>query len=1681
MDISSNSLTIKLLVLILVCNSTLSFSQVVWDGLDWEVGSGSTGIFSEWSSQSGENNRIIGESPVGSDAVLWRCGSDAGYNADGGWNVPISNSPIDPTKRYRYSVWVKRTNSHAGRTYHGTLRVRRLTDGGIQNNPYFFSNDLPELDTWYLMVGVVHPYDHSGGETGEGGLYDVNGQKVLDFTEFKWQDASIVNTRMRSSFHYSTNINTYQYFWYPRLEAIDASSPDVGDLINITLNGNGVYTSVEDAPALTTGWNQTSSIGFDFSGNPVTKSRSFYNSLGKGDQSQSWDVLTGQVWANQTLYDRHGRSVFQSLSAPVGNAFGYRNNFVLKTNGTEYTLADYDGTNTIDNPATVGNQTSTLGAYYSNGNTLDSYQDVTNYPFSKMLYSRLNPGNALEVFGGNKINGNWKQSYSFTMPAGTMTTSEPNAPQWYAFAKAIKTVSRDVHGNEVVLFNDTDGKALGAARVKSTNAASSITGSVTVNAGRQGYVDFHLSGGINTFNLTNNDPATYGNVEVYDLVSEQLLGTYSGSSQTVTLNGSGFYRASITQPWAFVSNGMSIAYDVAYYDYTHNEYDRVGRLLKSTQPLGDHLESTFSYNSLGQLLDTSSPDEGVAQFKYRKDGQIRFSQNDKQALAGEFSYTSYDQWGRPVESGVYVEGGGLVFASASSYWIETTNPLSATRTKEVHKTIYDIPTINTTALANCNIPVAEYQQTFVGGNVSQTITEDPSTNVSWYSYDVLGRLQWLVQQPTGMSCPVTINYEYHPATGQVLLIDYQRHHLTDRFIHKYEYNDGGQLVTVSTSIDGITYREQASYEYNETGALVRTVIAEDLQGIDYVYNLNGQLKAINHPSLQTTNDPGGDGGANGVKTDLFGMAIDYYNGDYTRAATPTPVAQQNTHGTDQFNGNIKGIRFNTENPQGGNFDTYMYQYNTNNWLNQAVFGTGSISAISGNKHQVNYTSDPNDDYSVKDIAYDANGNIKNLRRKGYTDASGDNPMDDLEYKYLEDGNRLAAVNDTDDNSDPNRYNDIRDQYDVDSGVLQNYYYNDIGQLVTNAQEGITYEYNASGLVTRINAFGDNTTGEMATLLYHNFTDFDNSTAAMVQFGGSGHSSSVNADWNIDNSSGQSTHCGNLASTYGNTLQLDFSTNREKIATIPLIAVSGAEHTIDLDVLFHQTLVFGSVNDSAIIRIRDNGSGLGATLAETTLTSGAYGSGWSYNSSNPCANIFEKNASFTFTPNNDQIRIEIEASSGVNNSNAMRLDIDHIHLQAATTPLVAFAYDDRGQRIRKDGFNQTVVDGTKPVSGTVSTYYLRDVSGNVISIYSGFNTGAPEQTENPVYGNSRLGIYKKDQQNAAAEGDYLYQLTDHLGNVRAVVSKDQSGNAIAIAKTDYYPFGMPMPNRNVEADYRYAYQGQEKDQETGKEAFESRLWNSKTGRWETIDPAGQFFSPYLGMGNNPINAIDQNGEWIKYIVTQGANGDYTINVTVGGKIINLSDKSTGSIYAKITSQLKRLHTIFNNKSTYAFDKNGIKRKVKLNIKFQYNWIDNVGQIEDDDHVLAIINSGRYTTNTGHLRKAGGFAELGGRFATVQSDRIRAIPHEIAHNLGIEDLYDAPHLKSITPNWDSNLMVSSVMTGLLDWQLFSFNGLINDAGAGLKTIPSLDGSDYGNLRDFLDQPGVDYKDPDWQKYD
>ena len=90
--------------------------------------------------------------------------------------------------------------------------------------------------------------------------------------------------------------------------------------------------------------------------------------------------------------------------------------------------------------------------------------------------------------------------------------------------------------------------------------------------------------------------------------------------------------------------------------------------------------------------------------------------------------------------------------------------------------------------------------------------------------------------------------------------------------------------------------------------------------------------------------------------------------------------------------------------------------------------------------------------------------------------------------------------------------------------------------------------------------------------------------------------------------------------------------------------------------------------------------------------------------------------------------------------------------------------------------------------------------------------------------------------------------------------------LIVQEQHQYAYGSPLTGLNYVVGtkrYRHGYQGQyaEQDPETGYESFELRLYNSRIGRWTSYDPYGQFSSPYVGMGNNPVSGVDPDGGFI----------------------------------------------------------------------------------------------------------------------------------------------------------------------------------------------------------------------------
>ncbi|MEL5903071.1 DUF6443 domain-containing protein, partial [Elizabethkingia anophelis subsp. anophelis] len=114
--------------------------------------------------------------------------------------------------------------------------------------------------------------------------------------------------------------------------------------------------------------------------------------------------------------------------------------------------------------------------------------------------------------------------------------------------------------------------------------------------------------------------------------------------------------------------------------------------------------------------------------------------------------------------------------------------------------------------------------------------------------------------------------------------------------------------------------------------------------------------------------------------------------------------------------------------------------------------------------------------------------------------------------------------------------------------------------------------------------------------------------------------------------------------------------------------------------------------------------------------------------------------------------------------------------------------------------------------------------------------------------------------------YIYNYTDHLGNVRLSYTKGASGGAEIIEENNYYPFGLKHQGYNstslANSAYQYKYNGKEL-QETGMYDYGARMYMPELGRWGVVDPLAEKMrrhSPYNYAFNNPIRFIDPDGRW-----------------------------------------------------------------------------------------------------------------------------------------------------------------------------------------------------------------------------
>ncbi|WP_375191191.1 RHS repeat-associated core domain-containing protein [Chryseobacterium sp.] len=175
--------------------------------------------------------------------------------------------------------------------------------------------------------------------------------------------------------------------------------------------------------------------------------------------------------------------------------------------------------------------------------------------------------------------------------------------------------------------------------------------------------------------------------------------------------------------------------------------------------------------------------------------------------------------------------------------------------------------------------------------------------------------------------------------------------------------------------------------------------------------------------------------------------------------------------------------------------------------------------------------------------------------------------------------------------------------------------------------------------------------------------------------------------------------------------------------------------------------------------------------------------------------------------------------------------------------------------------------------------------------------------------------------------YIYNYTDHLGNIRLSYFNNGSG-AEVLEENNYYPFGMKHEAYNVlpgNPAYKYSYNGKELQTESGLYDYGARFYMADIGRWGVVDPLAEKTMDIYGyVWNNPIKFIDPDGQ----------SGEPTLDkknktITINQHLIFYGGKATSKLSDKIATGISSQWNGANGRVKVG----GVEYKVKFKVTYE----------------------------------------------------------------------------------------------------------------------------------------------------
>ncbi|WP_353050449.1 RHS repeat-associated core domain-containing protein [Chryseobacterium sp. ISL-6] len=429
----------------------------------------------------------------------------------------------------------------------------------------------------------------------------------------------------------------------------------------------------------------------------------------------------------------------------------------------------------------------------------------------------------------------------------------------------------------------------------------------------------------------------------------------------------------------------------------------------------------YRYDGKNRLVEKKIPGKGWEFMVYNKADQLVMTKDANLAGKSQWLFTKYDQFGRVVYTGLINNAGSrqslqtAVDGNANLFETRSTTAFTLNGMPVYYSTLAS-PLSNVIQILSVN-----YYDTYPPGTpaalntfAQKLLTDITGSKVTTKSLPTASYVKNIEDDNW------TKNYSYYDKKGKVIGI-YSINHLGGYTQTETEMDFAGAVKRSNTihrrklAETAVNVKERFAYDtqnrlkqhfhqvdnnpeelltdntYNELSQLSNKKVGNNLQSIDYSYNIRGWLTDINKNQMSVAN----------LEGKLFSYKIKYNQKE--GVTNPDSVLFPGKNIEAKYNGNIAEVDWRAVEAIGANPSLtpkrYGYVYDKLNRLTAGYYQN---------------PNNPSSKENTESLTYDLNGNITNLYRTSVLQGTIATKIDDLEYTYL--GNQAISIKDNSGNS-----------------------------------------------------------------------------------------------------------------------------------------------------------------------------------------------------------------------------------------------------------------------------------------------------------------------------------------------------------------------------------------------------------------------------------------------------------------------------------------------------------------------------------------------------------------------------------------------------------------------------------------------------------------------------------------